>query len=93
MLSFPEEGTGFEIGAMALIKNGPDREEAQKFMDWVLSEQAQNLMKNWYRIPLNPKAEVVEGAISADQLSLIEDNAVWAGENKARLVEKWRLIR
>ena len=92
VLTFPEEGTGYEIGGMALIKNGPDRAEAEKFMDWVLSVKAQNLMKNWFRIPLNPGAEVVEGSVRADQLKLIEDDAQWAGKNKARLVERWRII-
>ncbi len=92
ILTFPEEGTGYEIGALALIKNGPDREEARKFFDWVLSAKAQSLMKQWFRIPLNPNAEVADGAITADSLNLIDDDVVWAGKNKRRLVERWRLV-
>lgn len=91
-LTFPQEGTGYEIGGMALVKNGPDRAEAEKFMDWVLSKEAQDLMKNWFRIPLNPNADVVDGAVTADGVNLIEDDAVWGGKNKGRLVEKWRLV-
>lgn len=91
-LTFPKEGTGYEIGAMALIKNGPDRGEAKRFIDWVLTVEAQDLMQQWFRIPLNPGAKVVAGAVTADKLNLIKDDAVWAGENKARLVERWRLI-
>lgn len=91
-LTFPEEGTGYEIGAMALVKNGPDRAEAERFMDWVLSKEAQDLMRNWFRIPLNPAADVVEGAVTAEGVNLIEDDAIWGGQNKARLVEKWRLV-
>ncbi len=92
VLTFPTEGTGYEIGAMALIKNGPGHDEARKFINWMLSTESQNLMQRWFRIPLNPNAEVIEGAITADQLNLIEDDAVWAGSNKERLVERWRLI-
>lgn len=92
ILTFPEEGTGYEIGALALIKNGPDREEARRFMDWVLSADAQSLMKKWFRIPLNPDAEVAGGAVTAEELNLIEDDVVWAGKNKHRLVERWRLV-
>jgi len=92
ILSFPEEGTGYEIGAMALIKGGKDREEAEKFMDWIMSVEAQGLMQRWYRIPLNPDAEVAEGAVKAEDLNLIEDDAVWAGENKEKFVNRWRLI-
>lgn len=90
--SFPAEGTGYEIGAMALIKGGPDQAEARMFMDWMLSVKAQNLMQKWFRIPLHPKAEVVEGAITADELDLIKFDADWAGRNKRRLIERWREI-
>jgi iron(III) transport system substrate-binding protein len=92
IMTFPKEGTGYEIGGMAVIRNGPGVEEARKFMDWVLSVEAQNLMQNWFRIPLNPRAEVVEGSVSADSLKMIVDDAQWSGKNKARLVERWRLI-
>ena len=91
-LSLPTDGAGYEIGAMALIKNGPDHEEAKKFMEWMLSPEAQSLMKQWYRIPLNPHAEVAEGAVTADQVTLIPDDAQWSGRNKVRLIERWRLI-
>ena len=91
-MSFPRDGTGYEIGAMALIHGGPDHGEAKRFMDWVLSVKAQNLMKEWYRIPLNPHAEIVEGAVRATDISLIQFDEIKAGTDKARLVEKWRLI-
>lgn len=89
-LTLPSEGTGFEIGAMALIKGGPEPELAKKFIDWILSKRAQELMKAWFRIPLNPEAEIVEGAIPASEINLIEFDAVWAGNNKERLIEIWR---
>ncbi|MEW6200572.1 MAG: ABC transporter substrate-binding protein [bacterium] len=92
VMSFPQDGTGYEIGAMALIRGGPDHEEAKLFMDWVLSVKAQNLMKKWYRIPLNPHAEIVEGAVRASDINLIQFDEMKAGADKTRLVEKWRLI-
>lgn len=92
VLSFPEEGTGFEIGAMALVKGGPEPDLAKKFMDWMLTPEAQNLMQEWFRIPLNPKAKVAPGAVTAEAVKLIDYDDVWAGENQARLVEKWRLL-
>ena len=91
-LSFPEEGTGYEIGAIALIKGGPDQSEARTFIDWILSIKAQNLMKKWFRTPLHPRAEVAKGAITADKVNLIDFDAIWAGKNKRRLVERWREI-
>ena len=92
MLSFPKEGTGFEIGAMALVKNGPNQAAAKHFMDWALSIQAQNLMQKWFRTPLNPNAEVAEGAVTADKVKLIEFDSIWAANHRQRLVERWREV-
>jgi iron(III) transport system substrate-binding protein len=89
-ITFPKEGTGFEIGAMSLIKGGPEPELAKKFVDWALSVRAQNLMQQWFRIPLNPKAEVAKGAVKADQVKLINFDAVKAGEDRDRLIKRWR---
>lgn len=89
-LTFPEEGTGYEIGAMALVKGGQEHDLAKRFIDWMLSKKGQDLMKVWFRIPLNPEAEVVEGAAKAEDVTLINFDEVWAGQNKERLIERWR---
>ena len=65
-------------------------ELAKKFVDWALSVRAQNLMQQWFRIPLNPKAEVAKGAVKADQVKLINFDAVKAGEDRDRLIKRWR---
>ncbi len=92
VLSFPQEGTGFEIGAMALVKGGPNQVAAKRFMDWALSARAQNLMQKWFRTPLNPKAEVAQGAVTADKVKLIEFDSIWAANHRQRLVERWREV-
>ncbi len=92
VLSFPKEGTGFEIGAMALVKGGPNQVAAKQFMDWALSVQAQNLMQKWFRTPLNPKAKVAPGAVTADKVKLIQFDPIWAANHRQRLVERWREI-
>ena len=92
VLSFPNEGTGFEIGAMALVKGGPNQVAAKRFMDWALSVRAQNLMQKWFRTPLNPKAEVAQGAVTADNVKLIEFDSIWAATHRQRLVERWREV-
>ena len=91
-LSFPEEGTGYEIGAMAIIKGGPNQADAKTFADWLLSFKAQNLMKKRFRVPLHPKAELAEGVVTPDRVNLIEFDADRAGKNKRRLIVRWREI-
>ena len=90
--SFPSEGTGYEIGGMALVKGGPEPELAKKFIDWSLSKPGQDLMKVWFRIPLNPEAEIAAGATKASDVKLITYDDEWAGNNNKRLIEKWRQI-
>ncbi len=90
VLSFPEEGTGYEIGAMALIKNGPELELAKIFYDWMLSAEAQSLFKKWFRVPLNPEAELAEGLVTAEMVKLVEYDALWAAQNRDRLCELWQ---
>ena len=92
VLSFPKEGTGFEIGAMALVKGGPNQIAAKRFIDWALSVRAQNLMQKWFRTPLNPNAEVAEGAVTADKVKLIQFDSIWAANHRQRLVERWREV-
>ncbi|WP_020612749.1 ABC transporter substrate-binding protein [Sediminispirochaeta bajacaliforniensis] len=90
---FPKDGTGYEIGAIAIIKNGPkeEHENAKKFIDWVLSERAQDIysQNSSFRLPVNMHAQVPSGAISIDKLPIIEYDFIWAGENRKRLIEKF----
>jgi iron(III) transport system substrate-binding protein len=88
--SFPSEGTGYEIGGLGLVKGGPEPELGKKFIDWCLSKRAQDLMKVWFRIPLNPQAEIAAGATKASEVKLINYDDEWAGNNNKRLIEKWR---
>lgn len=92
VLSFPKEGTGYEIGAMALIKAGPEPDLAKIFYDWMLSAEAQSLFKRWYRVPLNPEAELAEGLITAEMVNLVDYDALWAARNRDRLCELWQKV-
>lgn len=92
-LSFPKEGTGYEVGAMALVKGGPkdEVENAKKFIDFFASKEGQALYvtAKSFRLPVNPDAPVSEGAIKLTDIQTIEYDNVWAGENRTRLVEKF----
>jgi len=89
-LSFPAEGSGYEIGAMALIRDGPDLEPAKRFMDWMLSERGQSLMQQWHRVPLNPRAWVDPQAVGQEKAHLIQVEIDWAGQNRDLLIARWR---
>jgi iron(III) transport system substrate-binding protein len=90
VMTFPEEGTGFEVGGLSLIKGGPEPELAKQFIDWCFTVKAQNLFQQYSRLPVNPKATVAPGAVTLDQVKLIDYDAIWAGQNKDRLIAAWR---
>lgn len=91
VISAPAEGTGYEIGAVGLIKGGPDQEEAKEFIDWCLTKEAQELGQTVgsYQFLTNPNASNPEQAKILEDTNLIDYNFKWAGENRAELVEKW----
>ncbi len=92
-LSFPSEGTGYEIGAIALIKNGPEEEveNAKKFIDFALSKAGQDVYSTnkSFRLPVNKNAVVPEGAVNIADLKVIDYDFTWAGNNRKRLIEKF----
>ena len=92
-LSFPEDGTGYEVGAVALIKNGPadEQENAKKFIDWICSVAGQGSYaeNDSFRVPTNTQAPVAEGLVTLDQVPVIDYDAVWASNNKKMYCEQF----
>ena len=92
-LSFPSDGTGYEVGAMALIKGGPadQQENAKKFIDFMCSAEGQNLYaeNDSFRVPTNTQATVAEGLVTLDSVAVIDYDAVWAAENKSTFTEQF----
>lgn len=91
IISAPLEGTGYEIGGVALLKNGPDQENAKKFIDWVLTKDVQEMGKTVgsFQFLTNKEALPPEEAMPIKDTKLIDYNFQWAGENKKRLVERF----
>ena len=91
IISAPSEGTGYEIGGVALLKNGPDQENAKMFIDWVLTKDVQEMGKTVgsFQFLTNKDAMPPEEAMPIKDTKLIDYNFQWAGENKKRLVERF----
>lgn len=91
VLSAPSEGTGYEIGAVGLVKGGPDQEAAKKFIDWILTKKAQEFGQTAgsYQFLTNPEAAPPKQAAEIKDVKLINYDLSWAGQNRTKLVEKW----
>ena len=90
VMTFPEEGTGYEVGGLSLIKGGPEPELAKQFIDWCYTREAQDLFQKYNRLPVNPKATVKEGSVTLDQVKLIDYDHILAGQSKDEWVTAWR---
>ncbi len=90
VLTFPEEGTGFEVGGMGIIKGAQHLDAAQKWFDWALEPETQELGPQFYEAY---QAPTVTGA-EASRPELLEVNLIdydfqWCGENKNAFVDRF----
>jgi iron(III) transport system substrate-binding protein len=92
VLSIPEDGTPPEVGAVALVRGGRQPELGRQFIDWLLSTDAQDLLAEFYRVPLNPAATVAEGAFTAAGVHVIDYDADAAAARQAAVLARWRQV-
>lgn len=89
--TFPEEGTGYEIGGMALINNAPEPETAKMWIEWALTPEAQAIAAtvNSLQLPTNPETPVSELSVNLSDVNLLDYNFVAAGQNRQDMVERF----
>ena len=89
---FPDD-TGFEIGAASIIKDAPNMENAQKFIDFLLSKDAGKInAANGYRYPVRGGVELPEGVPSFESLKLAKWDLKAASANIDIWKKKWAEI-
>jgi iron(III) transport system substrate-binding protein len=90
-IMFPSEGTGYEIGGMALVKGAPDPVAAKTFMDWAITVKAQELGPTFkaYQLPTNPDAKVSDKSVKLDKVKTVSYDFQWAGDNKKAIVDRF----
>ena len=89
-----EEGTGFEIGGLSLVKASPNREAAVKFVDWALTPEAQKLAAERgqsYQVPSNSKTPVPKQAPRFEDYKVIKYDFAKYGSKAVRdaVVKRW----
>lgn len=87
-LSYPKEGAGYDVGGVALIKQGHNKENAKKFIDWVLGADAQNLFPSMpsFVVPTNPKAKIGKDAPRQDKVKHVEWNTRDVANSRDELI-------
>lgn len=91
-VSFPSEGTGYEIGGVALIANAPEPNAAKAWIDWSLTAEAQEIgaaEAASFQLPTHPDAAVDERSVDLSSVELVEYDFDAAGLARADLTARF----
>ena len=79
-----------DVDCISIMKNTKNLAAAQKFVDFMLSKEAQELMSSIdFTIPVNPEAVGAAGSVPVSQLDLIKYDVEKASEQKDEVLRKW----
>jgi iron(III) transport system substrate-binding protein len=86
---YPSEGTAIAPDAMALVAGAPNAEGGKSFIDFMLSQEAQQVVAEQGRRPV--RADVASKAVlqPLSEVNSVGYDAAWAADNRARLVDMW----
>lgn len=79
-----------DVDCISIMKNSKNLEAAKKFVDFMLSKEAQELMSSIdFTIPVNPDAVGAEGSVPVQKLDLIQYDVDKASSQKDEVLKKW----
>ncbi|HAJ35620.1 MAG TPA: iron ABC transporter substrate-binding protein, partial [Chloroflexi bacterium] len=89
VLTFPAEGTGYEIGGMGIIKGAKHLDAAKKWFDWALEPATQELGPKYeaYQAPTVTGAKPSRPELL--EVNLIDYDFSYCGSNKSAFVDKF----
>ena len=89
----PCEGTGYEVGGIALVKGSRNREAATKYYDWLMSPAGQSIgaRANSLQVPANKTFKPDPRIPTTDAVRLIKYDFQKYGKavERRRLIERW----
>lgn len=88
-VTYPEEGTGYEVGAVSVLKDARNLENAKKYMDWILSTDAQDMYKDVpsFAAPTLPDASMGEAVPPQDDLNKVDWDLKAAADSREEMIE------
>jgi iron(III) transport system substrate-binding protein len=90
-VTFPSEGTGYEVGGVALVKGAHNPVSARRYIDWALTPAAQEIGPGVrsYQAPTNPKARRSDKTADLATLKLVDYDSGAAGTHKPELIRRF----
>ncbi|HQP45644.1 MAG TPA: ABC transporter substrate-binding protein [Flexilinea sp.] len=89
VITFPKEGTGYEVGAEAILKGAKNLENTKLWYDWALTPEAQSLGPKFqsYQAPTVTGVELSHPELL--QVKLIDYDFQWSGAHKQEFQDKF----
>ena len=89
---FPVEGSGWDVEANGLVQKDAIKAEAKEFLDWAISDEAMNILKDDYAIlSVKMSTNIPEGYSKNPVEQLIKKNdLVWAAKNRDTILKEWQ---
>jgi iron(III) transport system substrate-binding protein len=86
---FPKEA-GWDVEANALVKKADIKAASKTFLDWAVSPEASELYaKNFGITAVKTAAPLPTGFPANLEENLIDNDLVWAAENRDRILDEW----
>ncbi|MEV0581911.1 ABC transporter substrate-binding protein [Nonomuraea sp. NPDC050310] len=89
--TFPAEGTGYEVGGVALVKGAHNPVSARAYVDWALTPAAQEIGPSVrsYQVPTNPRAKISGHTVDLKTVRLVDYDIAGAGTAKPALTREF----
>ena len=79
-----------DVDCISILKNAKNLSAAKKFVDFMLSPEAQSLMSSiTFTTPVNPEAKGPEGGIAIADIDLIDYDVQKASSEKSEVLDTW----
>jgi iron(III) transport system substrate-binding protein len=89
---YPAEGTVSLADAVAIIKGAPHPQNARLFMDWLFSQEGQELATSMGLRPVREGVSSPAGLLPSSEIKLIDLDQSWVAENRAEILSQWKDI-
>lgn len=89
------KNTGWQIGSVSMIKNGPNSEAAKAFIDFVLSKEAGNLQTDLTQATsTRSDVRTPEGGMKVNELPIFKNyDYKKAAQDKQKIVNEWKALK
>ena len=86
---YMKEGVICRADGAAIIHNAPHVENAKKFIDFITSREAQEIVaEKLNRRPIREDVKLDEGILPYSSIPILKDDVEWANNNKQDILKK-----